>query len=236
MLPYYRFQKIIPPTYWHQTFRFYMENTEKFTNNKQIIAFLTEQFPSCFTAGSADAKPLKIGLFQELATRLVEETRVSKTQLRGALRQYTLSWRYLHSIKQAKKRVDLDGVEGDEVSEEHAEHALKTLKESKEKAFANKKKANNNGVESNQEKPKRAPKKVNVPSRNKKIAPKKEAVEDISNYKEATHSELILNQGVKVLLGKAPVSGVVVEIMKDDVQVQLNSGMTVKVKAKHLIV
>jgi ProP effector len=215
-----------------------MENTEKFTNNKQIIAFLTEQFPLCFTAGSADAKPLKIGLFQELATRLEEEPRVSKTQLRGALRQYTLSWRYLHCIKKSAKRIDLDGVEGDEVSEEHADHALKTLKESKDKAFANKKKANNNNNDATktEEKSKRAPKKVNVPTRNKKVAPKKEAVEDLSNYKEATHSELILNQTVKVLLGKSPVSGVVVEIMKDDVQVQLNSGMTVKVKAKHLIV
>lgn len=210
-----------------------MENTEKFTNNKQIIAFLTEEFPLCFTAGSTDAKPLKIGLFQELATRLENEPRVSKTQLRGALRQYTLSWRYLHCIKKSIKRIDLDGVEGDEVSEEHADHALKTLKESKEKAFANKKKANN---ENSEEKPKRAPKKVNVPSRAKKASPKKEPVEDLSNYKEATHSELSMNQSVKVLLGKAPVSGVVVEIMKDDVQVQLNSGMTVKVKAKHLIV
>ncbi len=211
-----------------------MENTEKFTNNKQIIAFLTEQFPLCFTAGSTDAKPLKIGLFQELAIRLQEETRVSKTQLRGALRQYTLSWRYLHSIKKTVKRVDLDGVEGDEVSQEHAEHALKTLKESKDKAFANKKKASaNSGLE---EKPKRAPKKVNVPTRKKGAVPKKEIIEDLSNYKEATHSELTLNQSVKVLLGKSPVSGIVVEIMKDDVQVQLNSGMTVKVKAKHLIV
>lgn len=210
-----------------------MENTEKFTNNKQIISFLTEQFPLCFTAGSTDAKPLKIGLFQELAIRLENEPRVSKTQLRGALRQYTLSWRYLHCIKKSIKRVDLDGAEGDEVSEEHADHALKTLKESKEKAFANKKKANN---ESSEEKPKRAAKKVNVPSRSKKAAPKKEPVEDLSKYKPATHSELAINQPVKVLLGKAPVSGVVVEIMKDDVQVQLNSGMTVKVKAKHLIV
>jgi len=211
-----------------------MENTEKFTNNKQIIAFLTEQYPLCFTAGSTDAKPLKIGLFQELAVRLADEPRVSKTQLRGALRQYTLSWRYLHCVKQAMKRVDLDGVEGDEVSEEHAEHALKTLKESKDKAFANKKKTA--AAENSAEKPKRAPKKVNVPNRNKKAEPKKEVVEDLSNYKEATHSELKTNQAVKVLLGKAPVSGVVVEIMKDDVQVQLNSGMTVKVKAKHLIV
>lgn len=211
-----------------------MENTEKFTNNKQIIAFLTEQFPLCFTAGSSDAKPLKIGLFQELAISLQEDTRVSKTQLRGALRQYTLSWRYLHCIKQTSKRVDLGGIEGDEVSQEHAEHALKTLKESKDKAFATKKKSNatNNDVQKN----KRAPKKVNLPSRAKGVTATKEVVEDLTHYKEATHSELTLNQTVKVLLGKAPVSAIVVEIMKDDIQVQLNSGMIVKVKAKHLIV
>ena len=207
-----------------------MENTEKFTNNKQIIAFLTEQFPLCFTAGSAPAKPLKIGIFQELAARLENETRVSKTQLRGALRQYTLSWRYLHCVKAELKRVDLDGQEGDEVSKEHADHALKTLKESKEKAFANKKKADADKA------PKRAPKKVNLPHRNKKTAVKKEQVEDLSNYKEAVHTELKVSQTVKVLLGKSPVSAVVIEIMKDDVQVQLDSGMTVKVKAKHLIV
>jgi ProP effector len=209
-----------------------MENTEKFTNNKQIITFLTEQFPLCFTAGTTPAKPLKIGIFQELASRLDGDERVSKTQLRGALRQYTLSWRYLHSIKQSIKRVDLDGNEGDEVSEEHAEHALKTLKESKEKAFANKKKAAPEAAD----KPKRAPKKVNIPSRKKNTFTKKEPVEDLSNFKEAVHAELKPAQAVKVILGKSPVSGIIVEIMKDDVQVQLDSGMTVKVKAKHLIV
>ena len=90
------------------TIRFYMENTEKFTNNKQIIAFLTAQFPLCFIATGIDAKPLKIGVFQELAKRLENEERVSKTQVRGALRQYTLSWRYLHCVKETAKRVDLD--------------------------------------------------------------------------------------------------------------------------------
>lgn len=207
-----------------------MEITEKFTTNKQIITFLTEQFPLCFTAGSIPAKPLKIGLFQELAARLESDERVSKTQLRGALRQYTMSWRYLHCVKQSAKRVDLDGNDGDEVSAEHAEHALKTLKESKEKAFANKKKTAAEAA------PKKVEKKVKVPTRTKKTAAKKAPVEDLSNFKEAVHAELKLTQAVKVLLGQSPVSGVIVEIMKDDVQVQLDSGMTVKVKAKHLIV
>ncbi|MCG6201249.1 RNA chaperone ProQ [Psychromonas antarctica] len=205
-----------------------MEITEKFTNNKQIIAFLTEQFPLCFTAGKDQAKPLKIGIFQELAVRLENEERVSKTQLRGALRQYTLSWRYLHCIKETIKRVDLDGIEGDEVSAEHAAHALKTLNESKEKAFANKKKI------APETAPKRTPKKVNVPTRAAKAIVEK--VEILVTHKEAVHSELKLSQAVKVVLGKVPVSGVVVDIMKDDVQVQLDSGMTVKVKAKHLLI
>ena len=214
-----------------------MENTEKFTNNKQIINFLTEQFPLCFTVANTPAKPLKIGIFQELAARLENEARVSKTQLRGALRQYTLSWRYLHCVKESEKRVDLDGNEGDVVSAEHAEHALKTLKESKDKVFAKQKKTQK---ESKESAPKRAPKQVNVPKRTEAKSPKKETTNapaaDLSNYKEATHSELTLKQSVKVLLGKSPVSATVVEILKDDVQVELASGMTVKVKAKHLIV
>ncbi|WP_413693023.1 RNA chaperone ProQ [Psychromonas sp. KJ10-2] len=209
-----------------------MENTEKFTNNKQIIAFLTEQFPACFIAASESAKPLKIGVFQELAARLEDEPRVSKTQLRGALRQYTMSWRYLHCVKAGAKRVDLDGVEGDEVSQEHADHAQQSLKESKEKAFANKKK--NDAAKT----PNRATKKVAIPNR-KKEAPKKAAKKpeiDLSQYKEANHNELKVSQPVKVLLGKSPVSATVVEILKEEVQVQLDSGMVVKVKAKHLIV
>ncbi|MEL0628907.1 RNA chaperone ProQ [Psychromonas aquatilis] len=209
-----------------------MENTEKFTNNKQIITFLTEQFPACFIAGSESAKPLKIGVFQDLAARLENEPRVSKTQLRGALRQYTMSWRYLHCVKVGVKRVDLDGVEGEEVSQEHADHAQQSLKESKEKAFANKKKTDAKKA------PARAAKKVSIPNRKKADTkkPAKKAEIDLSQFKEATHSELKVSQPVKVLLGKSPVSATVVEILKEEVQVQLDSGMVVKVKAKHLIV
>ena len=58
----------------------------------------------------------------------------------------------------------------------------------------------------------------------------------LSQFKEANHDELKVDQSVKVLLGKTPVSATVVEILKEEVQVQLDSGMVVKVKAKHLIV
>jgi ProP effector len=63
-------------------------------------------------------------------------TRVSKTMLRSALRQYTSSWRYLHGLKAGQARVDLDGNPGELLTEEHIEHAKQALKESKERVFA----------------------------------------------------------------------------------------------------
>ena len=115
-----------------------MEQTNKLKNSKEVIQYLATQFPNCFST-EGEAKPLKIGIFQDLAERLKEDEKVSNTVLRSALRQYTSSWRYLHGVKVGSKRVDLDGVEGAEIEQEHVEHAQKTLKESKDKAFANKK-------------------------------------------------------------------------------------------------
>lgn len=107
-----------------------MENTEKLTNSKAVIAYIAEQFPNCFSV-EGEAKPLKIGIFEDLAARLDGDTRVSKTQLRAALRQYTSSWRYLHGVKPGAVRVDLDGNACGELEEEHIEHARKALKKAK---------------------------------------------------------------------------------------------------------
>ncbi len=112
-----------------------MENTEKLKNSKEIVAYLVEKFPACFIA-EGEAKPLKIGIFQDLAERLADDARVSKTMLRSALRQYTSSWRYLHGLKAGQARVDLDGNPGELLTEEHIEHAKQALKESKERVFA----------------------------------------------------------------------------------------------------
>lgn len=106
--------------------------TEKLKNSKEVIAYIAECFPKCFTL-EGEAKPLKIGIFQDLAERLNEDEKVSKTQLRAALRQYTSSWRYLHGVKPGAVRVDLDGNPCGELEEEHVEHAKATLAESKAK-------------------------------------------------------------------------------------------------------
>ncbi|MCE2571933.1 RNA chaperone ProQ [Motilimonas eburnea] len=207
-----------------------MENSEKLTNNKQIIAYLVEMFPLCFIA-EGEAKPLKIGIFQDLAERLGDDEKVSKTQLRSALRQYTSSWRYLHGIKPGAKRVDLDGVEGEELQAEHIEHAQKALKESKAKVFAERKAAA-------KDKPAKGPKAAAnkaKPARTSKPKAKAEKPAEKVNYVPAEIDQLKVAQEVKVIVGKAPVPATIVDINKDEVQVQLMSGMTLKVKAQHLI-
>ncbi|OKK25418.1 hypothetical protein BST87_25040, partial [Salmonella enterica subsp. enterica serovar Typhi] len=77
-------------------------------SSKEVIAFLAERFPQCFSA-EGEARPLKIGIFQDLVERVGGEMNLSKTQLRAALRLYTSSWRYLYGVKAGAIRVDLDG-------------------------------------------------------------------------------------------------------------------------------
>ncbi|NUF26512.1 ProP effector [Gilliamella bombicola] len=110
-----------------------MENQFQLTNSKEIIAYLAQQFPNCFTL-EGEAKPLKIGIFQDIISRLDGCQILSKTKLRIALRSYTMSWRYLHSIKEGANRIDLDGNPNEVINQEQMDHAQQQLKESKEKA------------------------------------------------------------------------------------------------------
>jgi ProP effector len=112
------------------------DSQEKRTSTKEIIAYLAEKFPACFSV-EGPAKPLKVGIFQELAEQLADDETVSKTRLRQALRHYTSSWRYLKAVKAGAYRVDISGENVAEIDQEQADYAAKTLKESQEK-FGNK--------------------------------------------------------------------------------------------------
>ena len=107
-----------------------MENQPKLNSSKEVIARLAERFPHCFSA-EGEARPLKIGIFQDLVERVQGEMNLSKTQLRSALRLYTSSWRYLYGVKAGATRVDLDGNACGELEEQHVEHARKQLEEAK---------------------------------------------------------------------------------------------------------
>ncbi|CAI1872266.1 ProP effector [Serratia fonticola] len=99
-----------------------MENQHKLNTVKEVIAFLAERFPLCFSA-EGEARPLKIGIFQDLVERVQGEENLSKTQLRSALRLYTSSWRYLYGVKVGAQRVDLDGNPCGELEQQHVDHA-----------------------------------------------------------------------------------------------------------------
>ncbi|NUW67365.1 RNA chaperone ProQ [Vibrio coralliilyticus] len=207
-----------------------MENTEKLKNSKEVIAYIAECFPKCFTL-EGEAKPLKIGIFQDLAERLSDDPKVSKTQLRAALRQYTSSWRYLHGVKAGATRVDLDGNSAGDLEEEHVEHAKTALAESKAKVQARRKEQAQKAREEGKAKAKPANKKPQSrrPQQNKAQKASKPVETRALNADEIT----IGNQ-VNVNMGKGNMAATIVEINKEDVRVQLSNGLQMVVKAEHL--
>ena len=228
----------------------------KLTQSKEIIAYLAEKFPACFNV-EGEAKPLKIGIFEDIATRLADDERVSKTRLRTALRHYTNSWRYLRAVKVGSQRVDLDGQAVAAIEQEHQDHAEQSLAESKERAAA---RAAEKRKQQKQQQPRKAQPRESGSGDNarkaraKKPAGKtsraaaptasskalKQASRDArsapSNLQQAELTQLQVGQQVQVKAGKAPMPGTVTEIDKDDVQVQLSNGLTMKVKASNVFV
>ena len=207
-----------------------MENTEKLKNSKEVIAYIAECFPKCFTL-EGEAKPLKIGIFQDLAERLTDDPKVSKTQIRAALRQYTSSWRYLHGVKPGAVRVDLDGNSAGELEEEHVEHAKTALAESKAKVQARRKEHAQKAREEGKAKAKPANKK----SQNRR--PPQNKVNKANKPQETralTVEEITIGNQVNVNMGKGNMAATIVEINKEDVRVQLPNGLQMVVKAEHL--
>jgi ProP effector len=207
-----------------------MDNPQKFSNSKEVIGFLVEQFPACFS-NKGDAKPLKIGIFQDLAERLENDERVSKTLLRSSLRHYTNSWRYLHSIKKDAQRIDLDGKDVAAIEDEHVEHAKKQLDESKAKVAEKRKELKEAGADLK-------------PSYKKKEAPKfkptsKVVIKEQAKVKQPPAERLeqehiVAGTAVTVKIGKSPMPATITDVSKDGIQVQLDTGMVVKVQLENL--
>ncbi|WJG07660.1 RNA chaperone ProQ [Aliiglaciecola sp. LCG003] len=208
-----------------------MDNQQKLSNSKEVIAFLVETFPKCFSL-EGDAKPLKIGIFQELSERLKDDERVSKTLLRSSLRHYTNSWRYLHGVKEGAFRIDLDGNQDAAIEKEHADHAQQQLAESKAKVaekrkeqqakhVATKKNVKDTGENANKVKVKGT--KVVKPKPNKQAPPEK-----------LTDSNLVEGTEVTVKIGKTLMPATITDVSKDGVHVQLQTGMVVKVQTDNL--
>lgn len=225
------------------------ETNAKPQNVKEIVAILAGQFPLCFSL-EGPAKPLKVGIFQDLVQRLEGDAQISKTMLRQALRVYTSSWRYLESVTEGTARVDLDGQPGDAIDAQQAAHAQQTLADSKAKA-AEARKAKQAEA--------RAKAKAEGKSEAKPARPAKKPADAKSRYKKPEHDQttkpakkanlkptpavaaapvveliplaadqLKVGAHVQVRFGSAPIKATIVELAKNDVVVQLSSGMVVK--------
>ncbi|HEI8997940.1 RNA chaperone ProQ [Citrobacter koseri] len=230
-----------------------MENQPKLNSSKEVIAFLAERFPQCFSA-EGEARPLKIGIFQDLVERVEGEMNLSKTQLRSALRLYTSSWRYLYGVKPGATRVDLDGNPCGELDEQHVEHARKQLEEAKARVQAQRAEQQAKKREAaaaagekedaprRERKPRPAPRRKETTPRTPRAekpaakapraprAPREEQHTPVSDI-----SALTVGQSLKVKAGNNAMDATVLEVTKDGVRVQLNSGMSLIVRAEHLV-
>lgn len=229
-----------------------MENQPKLNNSKEVIAFLAERFPQCFSA-EGEARPLKVGIFQDLVVRLEGDMNLSKTQLRSALRLYTSSWRYLHGIKAGAVRVDLDGNPCGELEQQHVEHARTQLEEARarvaaSRAAAQAKKREAEGPRTEGAAPEsgertrkprptgaRRPAKAENAVRNPRSKAAEKPVREVRHTPVTDISTLNVGQAIKVKAGNNAVDATVSEITKDGVRVQLTSGMSMLVRAEHLL-
>ena len=200
-----------------------MTEVQKLTNNKEIIAYLAEKLPLCFSL-EGEAKPLKIGLFQDLSEALKDDERVSKTQLRHALRQYTSNWRYLHGCKVGAVRVDLQGNPAGELEQEHADHAAQQLAEAKALVAQ-----------------KRAAEKAAKPATEKKRPVRRTPKQGEKNVRKpkltltsVNMAELQEGQLVKVKVGDRAQDAKVLEFSNETARVELDNGLVVNVTADRL--
>lgn len=218
-----------------------METEIKRTSTKDIIAYLTEKFPQCFSI-KGPVNPLKIGIFQDLAERLKDDETVSKTRLRQALRHYTSSWRYLKVIKVGSFRIDIDGKKVSEIDDEQANYAIKTLKDSQEK-FGNKKQESIDGKK-NQSAVKKTKSSNNANSETKKrdsnkfktvkSTVKKQVKASSLPLKPAESATIKLGDNVIVQLSNSPMKATITEISGKDISVQLDSGMIIKTQLENI--
>ena len=226
-----------------------METEIKRISTKDIITYLTEKFPKCFSV-KGQVKPLKIGIFQDLSEKLIDDETVSKTRLRQALRHYTSSWRYLKAIKVGASRVDIDGNDVAKIDEDQANYASKTLKESQEK-FGNNSSTNKKAPDNGTKKPTKGPKSkdsasntsTTTPAENKRDSAKYRAVKstkaevvkkELPPLKPVELATITVGCKVKVQLGNSPMNATITEIAGNDISVQLDSGMMIKTQMQNI--
>ena len=224
-----------------------METEIKRISTKDIISYLTEKFPECFSI-KGPVKPLKVGIFQDLSEALSGDEAVSKTRLRQALRHYTSSWRYLKAIKVGTFRVDIAGKDVTEIDEEQANYASKTLKESQERFGNNSSARKKSQADTDMSLAKDTSAKAKDSAsgdlkrdsakfksvKSAKPKPRKDIKKQLPPLKMVDSATIKVGSKVKVQLGNSPMNATIIEIADKDISVQLDSGMTIKTQLQNI--
>ncbi|MCF6440675.1 RNA chaperone ProQ [Pseudoalteromonas luteoviolacea] len=215
-----------------------METTNKLKDINEVLEFLYSEFPQCFKQKDG-IKPLKVGIFKDIAEKIEGSDKVSKTQVRQALRKYTSSWRYLEAVTKNEFRVDLEGGQAEKVEQEHVEHAQKALEESRAKMAKRKKQQrprNDGDTKSYKSKGPGQPRHANKKPRVNKKPAQQQQRRSSGKVEPLPANEVKVNNKVKVKLGQALVNATITEVNKDEVHVELVTGMQVKTKADSLFI
>ncbi len=198
-----------------------------FDHIKETLEILYKTFPAVFVK-EGEVKPLKIGIFEELKSKIASVEGLSLSKVRAALRIYTSRLKYLYSVKEGAARIDAEGKESDDkVSAEHEAFAKEKIKEilAKRKANAPKKPApvKKTFLKRTSNKP------------NAKVG-KKPPVKIVGEKATAEN----LKEGVNVLVltsDQRSVRGVVAQdAQKDSVYVTLKSGLTVNLPIDRVLI
>jgi ProP effector len=213
-----------------------MEPTNKLKDINEVLNYLYAEFPDCFKQKEG-IKPLKVGIFKDIADRIEGDERISKTQVRQALRKYTSNWRYLEAVSKHEFRIGLDGSDAEKVEQEHIDHAKNALEQSKAKLAKKRKSAPRNSSEKKPFQKKSASvgkstagdTKINATKVNKS-----KPVRRNGKIEPLPAANIKTNQEVKVKLGQALVKGTITEVNKDEIHVVLVTGMQVKTKSDSL--
>lgn len=213
----------------------------KFQKNKEVIAELVRIYPACFSLDTKLIKPLKIGIFDDLVHSQGEEGNFSKTQLRAALRQYTSSWNYLGTMIPDSVRIDLEGAESGQVTAEEAEHAKQELESARAKVKQRKESRTTSIKKTANKRSTLEPKKEKDRPRRQRAFIKKATSQSASKKSQqvvlkekVSVDALIAGQKVAFHFAGKPVQGVVERVEKNDVFVQLDRGISIKVSAQEL--
>lgn len=237
---------------------------KKIEINLNVIDFLLQKYPNCF-AKDGPLKPLKLGIFDDLLLDSELTEKFSKTNIRSAIRYYTMSWKYLECVVIDAPRVDLSGNPIGHVDEAQATHAKIKLDEAKAKVKARKENAAKKNTNKKAFKENFKPNKVQKDE--KRNTDKRKSFENKAKYNDKVKSEnvvanpkhvnetsatikapsskkvtdpinassLKVGTKVKIAIGQTSADANIIELSAENVIVSLATGMKLTVKYENLI-